>query len=213
LPFRYLLFNYIYTPKQYPGKNLPHENVYTEGELLLMVSAGDETAFRQIYEQYWNRIYTMALLYFKSPVMAQDMVQEIFLKVWVNRSELPAIASFGAWLHIIARNFLITTLRKKTTQYVLGMEDNVALPDQAPAADEQLDIKETAGLIRKAIEQLPPQQQKIYRMSREQVLKLSHNTVREHMSKALKNIRTFLLRHLEIGLLLFQLFMRQILKK
>lgn len=201
---------------------MPQENAYTEGELLLMVSAGDEKAFRQIYEQYWNRIYTMALLYFKSPVVAQDMVQEIFLKVWVSRSELPAITSFGAWLHIIARNFLITTLRKRTTQYVWGMEDIGAIPDQVPAVDEQLAMKEMAGLIHKAIEQLPPRQQMIYRMGREQGLKLtevavtlnlSHNTVREHMSKALKNIRGYLLRHLEIGLLLFQLFMRQVLKK
>ncbi len=191
-------------------------------ELLLMVSAGDEKAFRQIYEQYWNRIYTMALLYFKSPVAAQDMVQEVFLKVWVNRSELPAIASFGAWLRIIARNFLISSLRKKTTQYVWGMEDNGTVPDQASSADEQLVMKETAGLIRRAIEQLPPQQQKIYRMSREEGLKLtevaaaldlSHNTVREHMSKALKNIRLYLIRHLEIGVILFQFFLRQVLKK
>jgi RNA polymerase sigma-70 factor (family 1) len=191
-------------------------------ELLLMVSAGDEKAFRQIYEQYWNRIYTMALLYFKSPVAAQDMVQEVFLKVWVNRSELPAINSFGAWLHITARNFLISSLRKKTTQYVWGMEDNGSVPDQEPSADERLAMKETAGLIRRAIEQLPPQQQKIYRMSREQGLKLteiaaaldlSHNTVREHMSKALKSIRTYLLRHLEIGIILFQFFLRQGLKK
>jgi len=201
---------------------LPQENAYTEMELLLMVSAGDEKAFRQIYEQYWNRIYTMALLYFKSPVAAQDMVQEVFLKVWVNRSELPAIASFGAWLRIIARNFLISSLRKKTTQYVWGMEDNGTVPDQASSADEQLVMKETAGLIRRAIEQLPPQQQKIYRMSREEGLKLtevaaaldlSHNTVREHMSKALKNIRLYLIRHLEIGVILFQFFLRQVLKK
>ncbi|HEX9510667.1 MAG TPA: RNA polymerase sigma-70 factor [Puia sp.] len=201
---------------------MPQENAYTEMELLLMVSAGDEKAFRQIYEQYWNRIYTMALLYFKSPVAAQDMVQEVFLKVWVNRSELPAIASFGAWLRIIARNFLISSLRKKTTQYVWGMEDNGTVPDQASSADEQLVMKETAGLIRRAIEQLPPQQQKIYRMSREEGLKLtevaaaldlSHNTVREHMSKALKNIRLYLIRHLEIGVILFQFFLRQVLKK
>ena len=187
-----------------------------------MVSAGDEKAFRQIYEQYWNRIYTMALLYFKSPVAAQDMVQEVFLKVWVNRSELPVLNSFGAWLHITARNLLISSLRKKATQYVWGMEDNATVADQEPSADERLAMKETAGLIRRAIEQLPPQQQKIYRMSREQGLKLtevaaaldlSHNTVREHMSKALKNIRVYLLRHLEIGVILFQVILGQGLKK
>ena len=187
-----------------------------------MVSIGDEKAFRQMYEQYWNRIYTMALLYFKSTVMAQDMVQEVFLKVWLNRAELPSINNFGAWLHIIARNLLLTTLRKKTTLLIGRMDDDNTVPDQRPTAEEQLAVKETAGLIRKAIEQLPPQQQKIYRMSKEQGLKLteiaaalhlSHNTVREHMSKALKNIRLYLLQHLEIGTIVLSLLMRQILKK
>jgi len=201
---------------------LSQENAYNEAELLLMVSTGDEKAFRQMYDQYWNRIYTMALLYFKSPVMAQDMVQEVFLKVWVNRAELPSINNFGAWLHIIARNLLLTTLRKKTTLLTGRMDDDNSVPDQRPTAEEQLSVKETAGLIRRAIEQLPPQQQKIYRMSKEQGLKLteiaaalhlSHNTVREHMSKALKNIRLYLLRHLEIGTIVLSLLMRQILKK
>lgn len=201
---------------------MPQENVYTEGELLLMISSGDEKAFRQIYELHWNRIYTMALQYLKSPVAAQDMVQEIFLKVWINRNELPALNSFGAWLHILARNFLITALRKKTTKYIWSVEDSGNVPDPIPTAEEQLAIKEIAGLIRKAIEQLPAQQQKIYLMSREQGLKLtevaaeldlSHNTVREHMSKALKNIRIYLMRHLEIWTIFGPLFLRQILKK
>jgi RNA polymerase sigma-70 factor (family 1) len=205
-----------------PGENLTQENAYNETELLLMLSIGDEKAFRQMYEQYWNRIYTMALLYFKSPVMAQDMVQEVFLKVWLNRAELPSINNFGAWLHIIARNLLLTTLRKKTTLLLGRMDDDNMVPDQRPTAEEQLAVKETATLIRKAIEQLPPQQQKIYRMSKEQGLKLteiaaalhlSHNTVREHMSKALKNIRLYLLRHLEIGIIFLSLFIRQVLRK
>jgi RNA polymerase sigma-70 factor (family 1) len=201
---------------------LSQENAYNEAELLLMVSIGDEKAFRQMYEQYWNRIYTMALLYVRSPVLAQDMVQEVFLKVWLNRAELPSINNFGAWLHIIARNLLVTTLRKRSTLLIGRMDDDNTVPDQRPTAEEQLSVKETAGLIRRAIEQLPPQQQKIYRMSKEQGLKLteiaatlhlSHNTVREHMSKALKNIRLYLLRHLEIGTIVLSLLMRQILKK
>lgn len=201
---------------------MSQENEYNESKLLLLVSTGDEKAFQQMYRQHWNRIYTMALLYLKSPVMAQDMVQEVFLKVWLNRAELPFINNFGAWLHIVGRNLLLETLRKKTILFIGGMEDDNAVPDQRPTAEDQLAVKETAGLIRKAIEQLPPQQQKIYRMSKEQGLKLteiaaslhlSHNTVREHMSKALKNIRLYLLRHLEIGTIVLSLLMRQILKK
>jgi RNA polymerase sigma-70 factor (ECF subfamily) len=102
------------------------------------------------------------------------------------------------------------------------VEDGSSVPDPMATAEEQLATKQLAGLIQKAVAQLPIQQQKIYRMSREQGLKLtevaamlglSHNTVREHMSKALKNIRVYLIRHLEIWIICGSLFLRQILKK
>jgi RNA polymerase sigma-70 factor (ECF subfamily) len=201
---------------------LPQENIYTEKELLLMISADDEGAFRQIYEQHWNRIYTIAVLYLKSPVAAQDLVQEVFLKVWVNRTKLADINNFSAWLHVIARNLVISILRKKTTQSLPDTEDSSAIRDEAVAVDEQLASKEIAGLIRKAIDQLSPQQQKIYRMSREQGLKLtqiavqlslSHNTVREHMSKALGNIRAYLRRYQDTWIMLLPFFIKHILRK
>ncbi len=201
---------------------MPQENNYTEKELLLMISADDEGAYRQIYEQHWNRIYSMALLYLKSPVAAQDLVQEVFLKVWVNRMKLADIGNFSAWLHVITRNLIISTLRKKTTQPLPDTEEGDAIRDGVEAVDEQLATKEIAGLIRKAIDQLTPQQQKIYRMSRDQGLKLkqiavelnlSHNTVREHMSKALGNIRAYLRRYQDTWIVFLPFFIRYVLRK
>lgn len=194
---------------------MPTEPLYNEKDLLRRVAEDDEAAFRQVYEHHWNRVYSMGFLYLKSPVPAQDITQEAFLKVWIKRADLPALENFGAWLHVLARNLIITALRKKTELYGLDIGTLNASPENTLVPDQQVVVKEIAALIGKAIAQLPPQQQKIYRMSREQGLKLtevarelglSHNTVREHMSKALQNIRAYLKQHADLLGLLVLLF-------
>lgn len=182
---------------------------------LIRVAAGEETAFRYLYDQYAAKVYTMALSYLKSPLEVQDAVQDIFVKVWEKRALLPEVNNFPAWLHVIARNHLINSLQKKIPsnfqQELAGQEplEDHRLPAQ------QLDMKEMSQLIREAVNKLSPRQQQVYRMSREQGITLnqiatqlgiSYDTVREHMNNALKNIRAYLEEHYgEISILLWLL--------
>ena len=148
---------------------------------------------------------TWPLKYLRSPLSAQDAVQDAFTRVWQNRAELPAIDHFESWLTAVTRNLLINQLRKKipavsdTSPTDLGI---IAQADQP--AGHPIEIKELETLIRQAIHQLPPQQQQVYRLRQEENLPhkeiadrlgISYNTAREHMSKALKNIRAFLQTH------------------
>jgi RNA polymerase sigma-70 factor (family 1) len=196
---------------------LEQEILHNEKELLSLISEGDEGAFRKVYEHYWDRIYSISLLYLKSPLYAQDVVQEVFLKVWQNRNKLVSLNNFGAWLHVIARNLLINMLSRKAAGKKWEIGQTIDPADQSPVADEQMVQKEISVLIRKATESLPPQQQKIYRMGKEQGMKLtevakelniSHNTAREHMSKALKNIRGYLSERGDYWAVLVLLFMQ-----
>jgi RNA polymerase sigma-70 factor (ECF subfamily) len=179
--------------------------------LLLQVSKGNETAFAELYNLHWNKVYSIALLYLKSPDAAMDIVQETFLKVWTKREDLPELESFSAWLHTMARNLVIDSFRKKETyeKHILqaaAKEEGTFLPDQ------QLDSKQTAFFIHQAINNLPPRQQQVYKLSRIDGLKrsevaermnISPDTVREHMSKALKSVRAYLKEHLKLLILLF----------
>ncbi|MET7000435.1 RNA polymerase sigma factor [Chitinophaga defluvii] len=182
---------------------------------LKRVAAGEETAFRHLYDQFSAKVYTMALSYLKSPLEVQDAVQDIFIKVWEKRALLPEVDNFPAWLHVIARNHLINSLRKK-----IPSNFQQELTHQEPVEDhrlpaQQLDMKEMSQLIREAVEKLSPRQQQVYRMSREQGITLqqialqlgiSYDTVREHMNNALKSIRAYLEEHYgEISLLLWLL--------
>ncbi len=65
-------------------------------------------------ERKWNNIFLQALTYVKVTAQAQDIVQEVFLKIWQNRNKLPIVEDFNSYLFIIARNHIISALRKRT---------------------------------------------------------------------------------------------------
>ncbi|HEY4290962.1 MAG TPA: RNA polymerase sigma-70 factor [Puia sp.] len=171
-----------------------------EKDLLRMVAAGDEKAFGLLFHQHWDHIYTVALSITRSVTTSEDLVQDIFLKIWLNRSQLTSIEHFDNYLFIVARNAIYTSLRQT------GIKESLLqkLEDPGTASwtpEEELLAKESGRLIHQAVGQLSPQQQEVYRLSREgglkyeqiaQQLGISKSTVRNHMVKALQNIREYL---------------------
>lgn len=168
-------------------------------QLLTFLLNDDEEAFAALYERHWKRIYTMALLYLKSPEAAQDTVQDVFLKVWTNRSALQQVRDFRPFLFVTARNLLISGLRNKVFHVSLDAGNEVGEESMHP--ERHLSYRESVTLLHKAIEQLPPQQQKAYRLSRDNGMSyeeiaaemgISRLTVRTHISKAIGFIRKYL---------------------
>jgi RNA polymerase sigma-70 factor (family 1) len=171
----------------------------SDNELLEKVSRGEETAFAILYERYWKKIYTIALQYIKSPQASQDIVQEVFLKIWLKKENLLQIQHFKPYLFASARNLIISSLRSKVFhEYFSGdepMEESTLLPER------QLSFKESVELLHKAVQSLPPQQQRIYQMCKiegmsyeetSKELGLSRLTVRNHLAKASDYIRKYL---------------------
>ncbi|WP_205509593.1 RNA polymerase sigma factor [Longitalea arenae] len=175
---------------------MPTELPYEEKELLLLIAQGDEKAFHAIYQQYFGKVYAMALSYLPNALMAQDMVQEVFVRIWQNRAELHSIRHFESWLIVITRNLLINELRKI---YPPGWD-----PQQVTTTDlqETLNYRELERLLAAAVEKLSTRQRQVYRLSRVEgyshreialQLGISVDVSREHLSKALHNIRSFLI--------------------
>ncbi|HVS96212.1 MAG TPA: RNA polymerase sigma-70 factor [Puia sp.] len=189
-----------------------------ENNWLGLVAIGDEDAFRSLYDEYAGKVYAMAVYYLKSPLEAQDVVQDVFLKIWEKSAELDTIHNFRAWLRVLTRNHLINSLQRKIPS---NFKENMAgreFADNAPTPLQRFDHNETAGMIRRAVEALAPRQQQVYRMSRDsnltfqeigRELGISPHTVKEHMSAALRNIRDYLEEHFgPLGLLIFILLNR-----
>jgi len=177
---------------------------YLEKELLQRLSAGDKQAFTVLFETYWNNIYSVALVLTKSPQVAEDTVQEIFLKVWNKREELVSVDRFDNYLFIMARNHIFSEFRrlKVRQEHISLLQAHFEAPLHTP--EDQMLYKESTELIAKAVAQLAPQQQQVYRLSREQgltheaiaaTLGISVHTVRNHMIRAIKGIRTYLMEH------------------
>ncbi|WP_126244055.1 RNA polymerase sigma factor [Chitinophaga rhizosphaerae] len=184
-----------------------------EKEWLQMASDGDELAFTHLFHAYKFKLYGFISKLTGSPATAEDVVQDVFLKLWKDRKSLRDVDSFGSYLFRMAQNHAINGFRK------MAREENVIRQlhtDEAPAhstPQSHISLKETRELLHRAIQQLPPRQKAIYLLSREEGVKheeiarrlhITTGTVKNHMIQALRTLRETLSRHphsLEILLL------------
>lgn len=172
--------------------------------LLRELAAGRESAFRQLYDHYAHRIYSVGLRHLKQADLAEDLVQSVFLKLWESRKDLGEVHAFAGWLYTLTRNTLISVLRKKGSQAAY-LDFIIKRPGSSNLQPEQdLIRKEQLQLIRNGMNQLSNQQRIAFRLQREEGLSyqrigermgISPNTVRVHLYKAMEFLRRFVHAH------------------
>lgn len=166
---------------------------------------GDGNAFAEVYAAYGNYLLYFTGSILKDNHLAEEVVQEVMAKVWLQREQIDTTKQFSHWVRIIARNTTFDHLKKIARQRELQIQvwEHIRQHSGAPA-DETLHMKEYKRLYEEAIGLLSPQQQKIFTLSRVQELTheeiagrlgLSPNTVRNHITGALNNIRRYLKTH------------------
>lgn len=183
------------------------DRLFNEKELIALVAQGDECAFGKLFDHYRNRIYGLVLKLTHSTSIAEEIVEEVFLKIWLKRGGLNNIQNFQAYLFTIARNDVYKVLKQIAQNYkvILLTEDNHSLSHNN--TDNYILDKEYSLLLKKAIDRLPKQQKQVYALIKEQGLKreeaadflqLQPETVKFHLAQAMKNIRSFCTLHLDI---------------
>lgn len=181
--------------------------LHNETELLQMISQGDEKAFATVFDYYRNKIYGVALKLTHSTTVAEEIVEDVFLKIWSRRATLDEIENFSAYLFTIARNETYKILKQIAKNYkiVLLTESNESVAHNN--TEDYVINKEFTSLLQKAIERLPQQQKQVYKLMKEEDLKrgevaellhLQPETVKFHLAQAMKNIRTYCMLHLNI---------------
>lgn len=172
--------------------------LHNERELLLAMAKGDEKAFRQLFNHYWQHIYSVAFVFTKSIVLSEEIVQDVFLKVWLKRELLVPVKNFKGYLFTVARNHIYNELRKKSSERSFAKHLEEYFTEISSLPEQQLFLKETQSLIDEAVAQLPSQQRTVYELSRKDGLDhsqiadklgISKLTVKSHMNKALNMIR------------------------
>lgn len=172
--------------------------------------------FKDLFDQYKNRLYGYVLTIAKSHSAAEEITQEIFIKLWLSRDMLSTVTNLDGYIFTIARHRTFNYLRKATNdaRFLQELQNHME-----PAGDnnvEELIIKKGYDqLLAKALDKLSPQRRKVYELSRhkgmnlEEIalhLGLSRNTVKNHLVEALASIRQYLTEH-DAGLMLLLLFM------
>ena len=179
-------------------------NPAEEKEILALLAQGNQFAFTILFDHYRNGIYHVAFKFLKSKQPAEEIVQEVFTKVWTKRKQLVDILNFEGYLFRMTRNLIFDYLkeiakdRMKIKEFIINIEN--AVP-----ADHALIEEQYNELLHEAVSQLPPQQKQIYRLARIEglsheaiaaQLQISKLTVKTHMARALQSIRQNLQQHI-----------------
>jgi RNA polymerase sigma-70 factor (family 1) len=174
------------------------DNLNNDRILLQHVASGDKTAFRQLFDLYKLRLFSFVLQMTHSKVDAEEIVQDVFAKLWEIRTDLVQVDHPGKYIYTIARNKTLNHLAKlaRDRQLLQQVWLNVSQADNSTEA--KLQAQESQRLVGEAINRLSLQRQTIFRLSREQGL--THEEIAAHLglSKSrVKNILVEILKHIK----------------
>ena len=175
--------------------------LFNEKYLFSQLIRGDEVAFEKIFHHYNARIYPFVLKKTKSAGIAEDIVQELFLKLWHNRQNLSTIDNYESYIFTMAINMVYNYFRKLAGETRMLNELWQTIEESRNTTEEAFEYKESETLIIQAVAQLAPKCKEIYLLSREQglsheqiaqELNISRSTVNNQITKALHFIREYI---------------------
>lgn len=169
-------------------------------------------AFYQLYERYSKRLYGFVLRYIKLEADAEEIVQEVFIKIWESRTKIDVYSSFESFLFTVAYNTTISQFRKKASEkkYLEHLK-SIQQVERAPDLTDEIYFNELNEKVQDLLNELTPRQKEIFQLSREQglandeiakKLNISVNTVKKHITNTL----AFLKSHIDSSLMVNSLF-------
>ena len=185
-------------------------------ELLTRLKNGDILAFDQVYELYSHKLFSSVFKILKNETEVDDIVQEVFVKIWESRNKLKDYKLLNSYIFTIAYNNSIDLIRKRISnnKYVEHLKNSATI-NFAPSIISQIEFNELNIHVGKLIANLPDRQKQVYLLHREEgftypeiakKLRISKNTVENHMVKALKYLRKNIDNYVLINMLFAILF-------
>ncbi|SRR6266542_1358795 len=167
--------------------------------LVKLIRSGDVPAFGELYQRFWNPLYNFAFRYVQSAEEAEDVVQELFFRIWRNRAQWQVGTSLQNYLYAAARNGALARLRRHASarrwrEKRIGEEPE----ESSVSADELLYAAETSAEIERALSEMPPKRRAVcalrwidglmYAEIAER-LGITEKTVENHLGTGLKFMR------------------------
>lgn len=170
--------------------------IHNEATLLLAVEKGNNKAFEEIFMAYHNQLASYVMLLTESRELTEEIIQDVFVKIWNGREKLAEIESFTSYLFILTRNYTLNALRKKVAE-----REKKSIYDKSVEHEQManLNYQEEPNfhdLIDQASVQLPPQQKKVFVMrmqglKNQQIaseMQISPASVKKYQQWALKSV-------------------------
>ena len=174
--------------------------------IIISLKKGDRSAFRAIFNLYEKRLYAFVFTITKSHYSTEELLQEIFIKLWQEKETINTSLSFNAFVYTIARNLTYNHLRKIANQENLKQEfwQNIS---SLNAVENQIIYSDYEDILEDILKQLPQRKRSIYILSKQEgktneeiadLLGISQKTVKNHLWKTLQTIKIQLQPHLGI---------------
>ncbi|MBO9204779.1 MULTISPECIES: RNA polymerase sigma factor [Niastella] len=193
------------------GPILPDE----ERALLVQLQTGSGAAFTLLYQAYAERLYYNILALVKDELTAEELVQDIFSRIWQKRETIQIDTSFGAYLFAASRNRVYDFFRKLDRDHHLYATIKAAASYEYSYIEEALLNRENADILQKAIRSLPQQRRRAFELCKiegcsykeaSEIMGISLSTLKDHMANAREAIRTYVSKHYEITTISVALF-------
>ena len=192
------------------------ESIIDREKVLAQLAADDKQALEKLYDFYYPRLYSFSKKILKIEDGIDDILQEIFLKIWQNRKKIKQAQTFDSFIFTITKNLLLNELRS----YLADQRRRQLIFERSVSEEyqllEQIEYSELQKQIEQIISSLPPQQREVYQMSRTeglshkeiaQKLNISTKTVEYHISQSIKTLKKRLQQTGVLSLLYFYLFL------
>lgn len=190
------------------------ESIHNETALVQEMQAGSEEAFTSLYRHYSPQLYMNILRMIHDPVMTEEIVQELFTRIWQKRASQGITENFAGYMYRVGQNLVHDFFRKLQRDRQLIERFSKFASENYEHIEEALHQQQSSAILQKAIDQLSPQQKKVYELVRQEgytykktaeIMGISAHTVKEYLVAANKTIRNYLLTHANstLALILF----------
>lgn len=172
-----------------------------ENGLIERFKQGDQQAFAELYDKYHGKLFRFALSYLKSEEEAEDVVHDLFVKLWEKKEHLREDQNFDAYLFTVSKNHILNRIRNKKVRRDCRDAIRESIDIHANPTIRQVSGAEYEAIYDKALTLLPDRRKQVYLLSRQEgltykeiaiKLDISINTVEVHIVRALKSIRSTL---------------------
>lgn len=194
---------------------MPQQTVTPNDEKIQLekLRLGDSEAFCFIYDRYSLPIYRKLLKMLKVEFVAEEILQNVFIRIWEKRYLIDPDKGLKPYLYQVAQNLVYDFYRNLAREEKLQSEVRRSTAEMSETTDEQYYFKETNQLLEKAIDRLPDQQRLVFRLCKQEgrsydevseLLGISTSTINGHIVKATKKVKTFMFQthHASFSLLL-----------